>query len=176
MAWQTSGKVSSLNDNIQATLETVEELNLTITSLSTNQGEFKNQQSLLGEAVAKAEGSVIEMQEKLPNVAAQKVKLETDKVIFKIQELEKALKDQGSDLGRVSGVVSTLGSQLQNFENRLSNIQQLSEDVESLVILEKEKYLQVLERQADLQEKQSDRNPIKVPRDPNMVFYSISSE
>ena len=43
-------------------------------------------------------------------------------------------------------------------------------------ILEKENYLQVLERQADLQEKQSDRNPIKVPRDPNMVFYSISSE
>jgi len=69
-----------------------------------------------------------------------------------------------------------LGSQLKNFENRLSNIQQLSDDVESLVILEKENYLQVLERQADLQEKQSDRNPIKVPRDPNMVFYSISSE
>ena len=176
MAWQTSGKVSSLNDNIQATLETVKELNLTITNLSTKQGEFKNQQSLLGEAVAKAEGSVIEMQEKLPNAAAQKVKLETDKVVFKIQDLEQALKDQGSDLGRVSGVVSTLGSQLKNFENRLSNIQQLSDDVESLVILEKENYLQVLERQADLQEKQSDLNPINVPRDPNMVFYSISSE
>jgi len=44
-----------------------------------------------------------------------------------------------------------------------------------LVTLEKAKYLSVLERQAALQEKQTGPMAVKVPRDPNLIFYSIQS-
>jgi DNA repair exonuclease SbcCD ATPase subunit len=175
LAWQTSSRVSGLDDNIQATLDSIQVLNETIAKLSSNQGEFKDQQSLLGEAVVKAELSVTEMQEKLPAAAAEKVSLETDKVVLQIRDLKKSLKNQEQSIASVSSVVSNLGSQLQVFEDRLQSVQKLSDDVQALVVLEKEKYLSVLERQADLQEKQSGSDPIKVPRDPNMVFYSIQS-
>ena len=164
-----------LDNNIQATLESIQALNETISKLSSNQGEFKDQQSLLGEAVAKAESSVTEMQEKLPAAAAERVSLETDKVVLQIKDLEKSLKSQGNSIVSVTSVVDKLGSQLRGFEDRLKNVQKLSADVEALVTLEKEKYLNVLTRQADLQEKQSGPDPIKVPRDPNMVFYSNES-
>ena len=175
LAWQTSSHVYDLDNNIQATLESIQALNETISKLSSNQGEFKDQQSLLGEAVAKAESSVTEMQEKLPAAAAERVSLETDKVVLQIKDLEKSLKSQGNSIVSVTSVVDKLGSQLRGFEDRLKNVQKLSADVEALVTLEKEKYLNVLTRQADLQEKQSGPDPIKVPRDPNMVFYSNES-
>jgi hypothetical protein len=175
MAWQTSARVSVLNQNVQATLDSVNALNEIIAKLADNQSEFKNQQSLLLKTVEKSETNVAEMQNKIPDAAAKQVSLETDKVVVQIQDLERALKVQGKDIGLVSNVVANLGSQLTVFEDRLENVQKLSSDVEALIILEKAKYLSVLGRQADLQEKQSGPAPLKVPRDPNLVFYSIQS-
>tara|TARA_B110000967_G_C18901573_1_gene575762 strand:+ start:4824 stop:5600 length:777 start_codon:yes stop_codon:yes gene_type:complete len=175
MAWQTSTRVSKLDENIQTTLKVVQELNEAVAKLASSQGELTTQQNLLGEAVAKAESSVTQMENTIPDAAAEKVSIETDKVIVQIKDLEKSLKSQGNSIVSVTSVVDKLGSQLRGFEDRLKNVQKLSADVEALVTLEKEKYLNVLTRQADLQEKQSGPDPIKVPRDPNMVFYSNES-
>jgi hypothetical protein len=68
-----------------------------------------------------------------------------------------------------------LNTQLDAVEQQLSNAKELNVDVAALVTLEREKYLTVLKRQADLQERQSGLAPIKVPRDPNMIFYSIGA-
>jgi hypothetical protein len=57
----------------------------------------------------------------------------------------------------------------------LANLSALNADVSTLVTLEKAKYLSVLERQAALQEKQTGPMAVKVPRDPNLIFYSIQS-
>jgi flagellar basal body-associated protein FliL len=175
MAWQTSSRVSALNENIQATLSNVEALNEAVEKLTEGQGAFKAEQGILGDAVKKTEASINNMQEILPNAAAEKVSAETVKVVAQIQDLEVALDSQGKDIGLVSKVVGNLGAQLQEFEERLENVQKLSADVEALVVLEKQQYLNVLKRQADIQEKQTGPNPVKVPRDPNMVFYSIQS-
>jgi predicted nucleic acid-binding Zn-ribbon protein len=175
MAWQTSSRVSALNENIQATLSNVEALNEAVEKLTEGQGAFKEEQGILGDAVKKAEASINNMQEILPNAAAKKVSAETVKVVSQIQDLKVALDSQGKDIGLVSKVVGNLGAQLQEFEERLENVQRLSSDVEALVVLEKQQYLNVLKRQADIQEKQTGPNPVKVPRDPNMVFYSIQS-
>ena len=129
---------------------------------------------MLAETVAKVELSVNDMQGKIP-ASAEKVSVETSKVVAKIKDFEKVLSNQGENIAGVSNVVTSLGSQLKKFEARLQNVQKLSSDVEALVTLEKEKYFSILERQADLQEKQSGPDPIKVPRDPNLVFYSIIS-
>lgn len=174
IAWQTSSSVSALDDNIQVTLESVKELNTAIDKLAESQGEFKIQQGLLAETVAKVELSVNDMQGKIP-ASAEKVSVETSKVVAKIKDFEKVMSNQGENIAGVSNVVTSLGSQLKKFEARLQNVQKLSSDVEALVTLEKEKYFSILERQADLQEKQSGPDPIKVPRDPNLVFYSIIS-
>ena len=61
-------------------------------------------------------------------------------------------------------------------ENQLVEARKLNSDVQALVELEKAKYLEVLEKQADLQEMQKGPDPLEVPRDPNMIFFSRSSE
>ena len=175
MAWQTSSRVSALNESMQATLSNVEALSDAVEKLTEGQKAFKEEQGTLREAINVTEVSINSMQEILPSAAAEKVSAETVKVVAQIQGLENALDSQGKDIGMVSNVVSNLGAQLEEFEERLENVQKLSSDVEALVVLEKEQYLKVLKRQADIQEKQTGSNPVKVPRDPNMVFYSIQS-
>ena len=175
LAWQTSSRVSGLDDKVQATLDSVQSLSETIATLSDNQGEFKDQQMLFTAAAADRESMFTEMQENLPISAAEKMSLETDKVVLQIKDLEKSLESQEQNIGSIYDVVSKLGSQLQEFQDRLHNVQKLSEDVQALVLLEKVKYRSVLKRQADLQEKQSGSDPIQIPRDPNMVFYSNQS-
>ena len=61
MSFQMSMKVESLRDNMQATVDKVESLNEIIKSATDTQGEFTNQQQVLGQAVATAESRVVEL-------------------------------------------------------------------------------------------------------------------
>ena len=79
MAFQMTSKVQGLNENMQVTVQKVEELNKIIESLSSSQGEFTNQQQILGQAVVDAESSVTELKNELPGAAAQQVSKETKK-------------------------------------------------------------------------------------------------
>ena len=75
----------------------------------------------------------------------------------------------------MSDVTTLINSQLAEVETQLTHAKKLNTDVSALVTLEKAKYLSVLERQAELQKKQKGPLAITVPRDPNLIFYSIQS-
>ena len=175
MAFQMTSKVQGLNENMQVTVQKVEELNKIIESLSSSQGEFTNQQQILGQAVVDAESSVTELKNELPGAAAQQVSKETNKVVSQVISLSQIVAKQGKDISRASKTIEGLGAQLENFQNQLVEARKLNSDVQALVTLEKAKYLEVLERQADLQEMQKGPDPLEVPRDPNLIFYSIQS-
>ena len=175
MAFQMTSKVQGLNENMQVTVQKVEELNKIIESLSSSQGEFTNQQQILGQAVVDAETSVTELKNELPGAAAQQVSKETNKVVSQVRSLSQIVAKQGKDISRASKTIEGLGAQLENFQNQLVEARMLNSDVQALVTLEKAKYLEVLERQADLQELQKGPDPLEVPRDPNLIFYSIQS-
>ena len=176
MTLQMGSKIQGLNDNMQATVEKVDELNEIIETLTETQGEFTNQQEMLGQAVASAGTSVEALKIDMPDAAAKKVSKETDKVVSQVRSLSQIVSKQGKDITRASKIIEGLSGQLNSFESQLAESEKLNSDVEALVTLERAKYLEVLERQADLQEKQRGPAPIEVPRDPNLIFYSIQSQ
>ena len=176
MTLQMGSKIQGLNDNMQATVEKVDELNKIIETLTETQGEFTNQQEMLGQAVASAGTSVEALKTDMPDAAAKKVSKETDKVVSQVRSLSQIVSKQGKDITRASKIIEGLSGQLNSFESQLAESEKLNSDVEALVTLERAKYLEVLERQADLQEKQRGPAPIEVPRDPNLIFYSIQSK
>ena len=176
MTLQMGSKIQGLNDNMQATVEKVDELNKIIDTLTKTQGEFTNQQEMLGQAVASAGTSVEALKTDMPDAAAKKVSKETDKVVSQVRSLSQIVSKQGKDITRASKIIEGLSGQLNSFESQLAESEKLNSDVEALVTLERAKYLEVLERQADLQEKQRGPAPIEVPRDPNLIFYSIQSQ
>ena len=176
MTLQMGSKIQGLNDNMQATVEKVDELNKIIETLTETQGEFTNQQEMLGQAVASAGTSVEALKTDMPDAAAKKVSKETDKVVSQVRSLSQIVSKQGKDITRASKIIEGLSGQLNSFESQLAESEKLNSDVEALVTLERAKYFEVLERQADLQEKQRGPAPIEVPRDPNLIFYSIQSQ
>ena len=176
MTLQMGSKIQGLNDNMQATVEKVDELNKIIETLTETQGEFTNKQEMLGQAVASAGTSVEALKTDMPDAAAKKVSKETDKVVSQVRSLTQIVSKQGKDITRASKIIEGLSGQLNSFESQLAESEKLNSDVEALVTLERAKYLEVLERQADLQEKQRGPAPIEVPRDPNLIFYSIQSQ
>ena len=176
MTLQMGSKIQGLNDNMQATVEKVDELNKIIETLTETQGEFTNQQEMLGQAVASAGTSVEALKTDMPDAAAKQVSKETDKVVSQVRSLSQIVSKQGKDITRASKIIEGLSGQLNSFESQLAESEKLNSDVEALVTLERAKYLEVLERQADLQEKQRGPAPIEVPRDPNLIFYSIQSQ
>ena len=176
MTLQMDSKIQGLNDNMQATVEKVDELNKIIDTLTKTQGEFTNQQEMLGQAVASAGTSVEALKVDMPDAAAKKVSKETDKVVSQVRSLSQIVSKQGKDITRASKIIEGLSGQLNSFESQIAESEKLNSDVKALVTLERAKYLEVLERQADLQEKQRGPAPIEVPRDPNLIFYSIQSQ
>ena len=176
MTLQMGSKIQGLNDNMQATVEKVDELNKIIDTLTKTQGEFTNQQEMLGQAVASAGTSVEALKTDMPDAAAKKVSKETDKVVSQVRSLSQIVSKQGKDITRASKIIEGLSGQLNSFESQIAESEKLNSDVKALVTLERAKYLEVLERQADLQEKQRGPAPIEVPRDPNLIFYSIQSQ
>ena len=176
MTLQMGSKIQGLSDSMKATVDKVDELNKIIETLTETQGEFTNQQEMLGQAVASAGTSVEALKVDMPDAAAKKVSKETDKVVSQVRSLSQIVSKQGKDITRASKIIEGLSGQLNSFESQLAESEKLNSDVEALVTLERAKYLEVLERQADLQEKQRGPAPIEVPRDPNLIFYSIQSQ
>ena len=82
-----------------------------------------------------------------------------------VRSLSQIVAKQGKDISRATKIIDGLGNQLESFESQLMGAEKLNEDVAALVTLEKEKkYLEVLQRQTELQEQQRGPDPIKVPR------------
>ena len=68
--------------------------------------------------------------------------------------------------------INELGMQLTSFDTKVSTLEALGESVDALVTLEKQQYLSVLKRQADIQQAQSGQQLPQVPRDPDIIFFS----
>lgn len=175
MAYQLSSRINLLDEGARSTITGLEEVNKIIESLANAQNNFGDKQSELSSVVEKAGINVTDLQRDIPDAAAKRISVETDKVSSEVVNLAELVQQQSDDLSDITDVVSRINVQLDSFEAELANVKDLNEDVEVLVTLEREKYLAVLKRQTDLQEKQRGPAAIKIPRDPNLVYYSIQS-
>jgi methyl-accepting chemotaxis protein len=175
MTYQLSSKINLLDEGARSTALAIEEANKIIETLASAQTNFVDKQSELSSVVEKAGINVTDLQRDFPDAAAKRISIETDKVSSDVTNLAELVQQQSDDLSEITMVVNRLNDQLDDFQGELANTKDLNEDVAALVTLEREKYLAVLKRQADLQQKQKGPAAIQIPRDPNLIYYSIQS-
>ena len=173
MNYQLSTRISELQESLTVTSSSVVDVNTIIQDLTVSQKEVVEKQAELSAAVGKADLSVAELRNSMPEAAAKRIAIETDKVATEVVALKEEVNHVHQHITKVSNVTDLLNEQISKVELELANAKKLNSDVEALVTLEREKYLDVLERQTDLQQRQ--KGTAVVPRDPNLIFYSIET-
>jgi uncharacterized phage infection (PIP) family protein YhgE len=178
MAAQLTSRVGQVDDmlealtkravNMNAALSAFDELNETIQEMAIVQAQFSDQQSLLSTSVTSLRSDV-------PESAARKVAIENVVVSNKISLLQTSLKSHGDHVSKLSKDIKSLSTRINQFETKLKDVPKLNADVQALVALERENYLAVLQRQNLIQEAQAGDKVVKVPRDPNLIFYSLKT-
>ena len=160
--------------NMNSALITFAELRSSIEQVALTQDQFSNRQMLLIEAVSRAEVSARSMAEDVPNLAAQQVGEKTDQIVVQVSSLSADLEGQGGIVSALTESVSALGKQMKSLEGQVGNVKQLNADVEALITLEREKYLEVLQRQVALEEARQMEPEAEVPEPaPSVVTYSV---
>ena len=163
---------------MNSALETFEQLRLSMNKLSTTQAQFSDRQMLLIEAVSRTEVSARSLATEVPDMAAQQVGLKTDQIVAQVTRLGKDLEGQGAIVSTLSKSVGALGQQMKSLEGQVGNVKQLNADVEALIALERENYLEVLQRQVAVEEaRQAEGKPVEVEPEPapTIVVYPFIS-
>jgi archaellum component FlaC len=184
MSFQLSDRVSKVDAMLMAVskrvidmnsaLSSFERLNMAIAELAVQQEKFASNQVALARAVADTQETTNELRDKVPEVTAKTVGEKTDNVVNQIASLEKSLQNQGRESVKVTGSVANLGKRLKTLEEKLEKVDRLNADVEALIKLERDNYLEVLRRQADLQAaEQGNSEEEVVIADPTIVVYPI---
>ncbi|UVW35143.1 hypothetical protein NYF23_00715 [SAR92 clade bacterium H455] len=157
---------------MNSALTTFEQLRGSIEELSATQAQFSNRQMLLIEAVSRAEVSTRSMAAEVPGLAAQQVGEKTDQIVTQVSGLSSDLEGQAGIVSALAESVSALGKQMKSLEGQVGSVKQLNADVEALITLERENYLEVLQRQVDLEEARQKEATPEEPK-PSVVTYSI---
>jgi DNA repair exonuclease SbcCD ATPase subunit len=127
-------------------------MNYSINQLAIKQAQFASNQKLLVQAVTSAEAATKNLNVQVPDAAAKSVGVQTNKLAVQVKSLKSTLSSQGAQLDKVASSVVALGSQLKSFESQVDNVSKLNADVEALITLERDKYLDLLRRQVELEE------------------------
>lgn len=187
IAYQLASRVTQVDSMLVAVskrivqmnsaLTTFEQLRFSLEQLAGRQAEFADRQMLLVEAVSRTEVSARALVTEVPSLAAEQVGEKTNQVVTQIASLGKDLKGQAIIVTDLSTSVGALGKQMKSLESRVNNVQKLNADVEALIALEREKYLDVLSRQVALEEaRQTDGKPQpEVEPAPSIVVYPFIS-
>ena len=157
-------------------LENFEKMNYSINQLAIKQAQFADNQTLLVQAVSDAEAATKNLNTEVPDAAAKSVSAQTSVLAGQVKSLKSALVAQGAQLDKVSSSVVALGSQLKSFEGQVDNVSKLNADVEALITLERDKYLDLLRRQVELEEsRQPVEEELEEEIDNSIVVYPFVS-
>ena len=162
MSFQLSDRVAQVDGmmvaiskrvvQMNAGLTNFEKMNYSINQLAIKQAQFASNQKLLVQAVTNAEAATKNPNVQVPDAAAKSVGVETNKLAVQVKSLKSTLSSQGAQLDKVASSVVALGSQLKSFEGQVDNVSKLNADVEALITLERDKYLDLLRRQVEIEE------------------------
>jgi len=162
MSFQLSDRVSKVDAMIVAVskrvidmnsaLSSFERLNMSIAELAVQQEKFATNQIALAKAVSETQKTTKQLSDQVPKVTAETVGKKTENVVSQITAIEKSLQKQSAESAKVSGSVANVSNRLKALEAKLQKVDRLNADVEALIKLERDNYLEVLRRQADLEE------------------------
>ena len=188
MAYQLATRTSQIDAMLMAVgkrivkmnsaLATFEQINVSIDKLASQQKSFEDAQSSVIEAVERAEKTVVELRRTVPEQAAERVGKNTDKVAIQINKLKQKVDDHSVEAAKFNKSVGELSNRMSSFERKLSGVQNLNQDVAALVKLERERYLEALQKKTAIEEAQL-RSELEKEEllDPSIIKYpkAISS-
>ena len=146
-------------------LESFDQFNDTLIYMKETQEALASEQQVLADKVV-----ILNLEG--PEKTRRAVAKETTKIISNLGALKSDVETQSQAVSKLTTSINELGMQLTSFDTKVSTLEALGESVDALVTLEKQQYLSVLKRQADIQQAQSGQQLPKVPRDPDIIFFS----
>ena len=162
MAQQLSSKTTQIDAmlvalskrvvNMNSALSLFDEINSTMNNLAIEQASFSDAQMSLIESVKNAERLAGAIKSDVPEAAAKRVSTETAKVAKDIKSLRNEVSKVNKSVSALTSKVQTQAKSLKTMQGQVGNVKALNADVQSLITLERAKYLDVLRRQVALEE------------------------
>ena len=162
MIIQLSSRVSEVDALVMAvtkrvvkmnqSLELFEELQFDIRILAEKQATATLKYEGLEEAVMGASNTLVELKSDLPAATATSVSSEVSEVNKEIDQLQKTLSTQRSTVSDLSGSIKRLTNTVGAMQGKMTGLYSLENQVEALVTLTRERYLDVLEKKNDAEE------------------------
>jgi CII-binding regulator of phage lambda lysogenization HflD len=175
MLGQVSSRLSEVDNMLNAlttravklnfVLESFDQFNDTLIYMKETQEALASEQQVLADKVV-----ILNLEG--PEKTRRAVAKETTKIISNLGALKSDVETQSQAVSKLTTSINELGMQLTSFDTKVSTLEALGESVDALVTLEKQQYLSVLKRQADIQQAQSGQQLPQVPRDPDIIFFS----
>ena len=138
--------------NMNSALSLFDEIKGTMNSLAIEQAQFSDTQNDLIASVRNAERLAGALKNDVPEAAAMRVSQSTAVVVKQVDALAARVAKQSADVAKVTKSVAVLATQLSSMQGQVGNVKALNADVQSLITLERAKYLDVLQRQVALEE------------------------
>ena len=162
MIIQLSSRVSEVDALVMAvtkrvvkmnqSLELFEELQFDIRILAEKQANATLKYEGLQEAVMGASNTLVELKSDLPAATATSVSSEVNEVNKEIDQLQEALSNQRNTVSDLSGSIKRLTNTVGAMQGKMTGLYSLENQVEALVTLTRERYLDVLEKKNDARE------------------------
>ena len=159
MIIQLSSRVSEVDSLVMAvtkrvvkmnqSLELFEELQFDIRILAEKQANATLKYEGLEEIVMGASNTLVELKSDLPAATATSVSTEVSEVNKEIDQLQQALTTQRSTVSDLSGSIKRLTNTVGAMQGKMTGLYSLENQVEALVTLTRERYLDALEKKND---------------------------
>ncbi len=181
MAQQLNAKTNEVNGmlvalsqrvvNMNSALSLFDEINQTMNGLAVEQSAFTDTQNGLIETVRNVERLAVSMKSDVPAAAALRVSQSNSKVFEQVNQLSISVKNQSATVANVTTSVASLATQVKSMQAQVNNVKALNADVQSLITLERAKYIDVLKRQVALEETRSREEEPEVDVMPSVVTF-----
>jgi hypothetical protein len=125
--------------DLNAGLESLDVINRSIESLTAQQVEQAKTQGLIEARINDALKKSETMVQTVPGETAKQVAATSDNLLKQVQGINSRLQSQ-------AGAVQSLGNEVKALKGAVGNVDKLNRDVEALVTLQKERYLETLQK------------------------------
>lgn len=159
--------------NMNSALSLFDEIKGTMNSLAIEQAQFSDTQNDLIASVRNAERLAGVLKNDVPEAAAKRVSQSTAVVVKQVDALTGRVAKQSADVTKVTKSVAMLAKQLKSMQGQVGNVKALNADVQSLITLERAKYLDVLQRQVALEEARDRDDEPDEEEVPSVVSFPI---
>jgi hypothetical protein len=129
-------------------LEQFQMMNDSIEQLRLTQEAFRDAQIQLTERMNELNGSLQIVQNELPAKAAESVGRQSEAFTVRVGEVETQIKSQQKVTADLAKSMQGLAGQVSSMRKQISSVNELNKDVQALVTLQRERYYELLQSQA----------------------------